>query len=96
MLDLCRHIVTKGFGEGVLEYKQLATRLSSHGVISAETAATLTRMAGYRNRMVHFYDEITRDELFHICSQETNDLERVLDEILGWLRAHPDRLDRAL
>jgi uncharacterized protein YutE (UPF0331/DUF86 family) len=96
LLDLCRHVVTKGFGDGVLEYKQVAGRLASHGVLSADTAALLVRMAGYRNRMVHFYDEVAADELFRICTEERRDLELVVDEILGWLRRHPDLLDREL
>ena len=96
LLDLCRHVVTKGFGDGVLEYKQVAGRLAAHGVISVETAALLVRMAGYRNRMVHFYDEIAADELFRICTDERRDLESVVGEILGWLRSHPDLLDHEL
>ena len=96
LLDLCRHVVTKGFGDGVLEYKQVAGRLASHGVVSADTAALLVRMVGYRNRMVHFYDEIGADELFRICTDERRDLELVVDEILGWLRGHPDVLDHEL
>ena len=96
LLDLCRHVVTKGFGEGVLEYKQVAGRLAGHGVVSVETAALLVRMAGYRNRMVHFYDEIAAEELFRICTDERRDLESIVDEILGWLRLHSHLLDREL
>lgn len=31
-------------------------------------------MAGYRNRMVHFYGEITEKEIYHIIQEELADL----------------------
>lgn len=96
LLDLCRHVLTKGFAEGALEYKQMASRLAANAVISGDAEARFVRMAGYRNRMVHFYDEISAEELFRICTTDSGDVERVLEEILAWLRTHPDRLDRTL
>jgi uncharacterized protein YutE (UPF0331/DUF86 family) len=96
LLDLCRHVLTKGFAEGALEYKQMASRLAANAVISEDAEARLVRMAGYRNRMVHFYDEISAEELYRICTTDSGDVERVLEEILAWLRTHPDRLDRTL
>jgi len=32
-------------------------------------------MAGYRNRMVHFYDEITPQELYRIVTKDLGDFE---------------------
>lgn len=49
-------------------------------------------MARYRNRMVHFYDEITDRELFEILTRDRSDFERVLSAVLDWLAAHPDRV----
>jgi uncharacterized protein YutE (UPF0331/DUF86 family) len=53
-------------------------------------------MAGYRNRLVHFYDEPTYQELFEICSEQSAEIAGVVDEIVGWLRQHPERLDTSL
>jgi uncharacterized protein YutE (UPF0331/DUF86 family) len=96
LLDLGRHILAKGFGEGVLEYKAMADRLLAHGVLSETSRTLLTQMAGYRNRLTHFYSEIADEELRTICDSELGDIEVLLEEILAWLRAHPERLDRAL
>ena len=52
--------------------------------------------AGYRNRMVHFYSEVTDRELYELCRAGTDDIEQVLDALLAWLRANPDRIDRSL
>ena len=54
LLDLGRHILTKGFSLGVSEYKEIATRLGEQGVLSQGEAELLRTLAGYRNRLVHF------------------------------------------
>ena len=50
-------------------------------------------MAGYRNRLVHFYHEISRDELYEICSRRLADLEVISEAFRRWLMANPDKLD---
>lgn len=44
--------------------------------------------------MVHFYDEISRQELFEICRHELSDIEEILEEVLAWVEANPDRVTR--
>ena len=96
LLDLGRHILAKGFARPVAEYKDIARHLRKEGVLSDKVGKRLVKLAGYRNRMVHFYHEITNEELFRICSQELDDVETVLDEILSWIRQHPDRMNDEL
>ena len=64
LLDLGRHILAKGFGLAVTEYKEIAQRLTEQGILSADNGRLLEKMAGYRNRMVHFYQEISNQELY--------------------------------
>ena len=96
LLDLGRHILAKGFGEGVLEYKMIPGELARNGVLSQDASALLTEMTGYRNRLTHFYAEVTPKELHLILTSRLSDLEDVLDEILRWLREHPELLDESL
>ena len=42
---------------GVTEYKAVGRSLGEHGVVDAQTVDLLVKLAGYRNRMVHFYHE---------------------------------------
>jgi uncharacterized protein YutE (UPF0331/DUF86 family) len=53
-------------------------------------------MAGYRNRMVHFYHEITPDELFNICATQLGDIERIADAYRRWVNEHPELVDSTL
>jgi uncharacterized protein YutE (UPF0331/DUF86 family) len=96
LLDVGRHVLAKGFGEGVVEYKKIAEALGRRGVLSSQRCAILIDMAGYRNRLTHFYDEVTPKELYRILTTETSDIESVVDEILQWLRSNPEMIDTSL
>lgn len=93
LLDLARHVLSKGFGRAPAEYAEVARQLGEVGVVDAARSATLTGMARYRNRMVHFYDEISDTQLHGILSKELRDVEAVVSAITDWLLAHPDRVD---
>ena len=96
LLDLGRHILAKGFAVGVTEYKEIADGLRRHEVLQATDADLLRLLAGYRNRLVHFYHEVAPEELFDLCAHRLRDLEQLLEAYRTWARAHPEKLDEAL
>jgi len=96
VLGLGRHILAKGLGEGTLEYKQVALALQRAGVLDEASGDVLVDMAGYRNRLTHFYDEVTTPELFEICADRVADIRLVRDAMLDWLRHHPELVDGEL
>lgn len=96
LFDLGRHILARGFGLGVSEYKQIAAELGAHEVFSQQEAELLRVLAGYRNRLVHFYHEVGEDELYEVCAFHLADLERLATAYQGWLKKHPDRLEEEL
>jgi len=93
LLDLGRHILAKGFGRAVSEYRAIANELQEVGVLSPAEAALLREMASYRNRLVHFYDEVSADELYEICTQGLSDIERITRVLEQWVRDHPELID---
>ncbi len=96
LFDLGRHILAKGFGIGVSEYKEIAHGLSDHGVLSYQDGELLSVMAGYRNRLVHFYHEIGPEELYEISKTGLGDLEHIAEAYRAWLGKHPEFLDETL
>ncbi|MBI1953413.1 MAG: DUF86 domain-containing protein [Candidatus Omnitrophica bacterium] len=57
-------------------YKAIALTLGRYKVVSQAFAqGPLSQMAGYRNRLVHFYDEITSGELYGIVQNDLRDIE---------------------
>lgn len=96
MLDLGRHMLAKGFARSPSEYKAIARELEAVGVLDAEEGRLLREMAGYRNRLVHFYDEVTTAELYEVCTKDLRDIERLAESFERWIREHPDRIDQAI
>lgn len=85
LLDLGRHILAKQFAIAVEEYKEIGPALAKQDVISRRLADQFRTLAGYRNRMVHFYHDISNDEILDICANHLQDLEIVLDALRRWL-----------
>jgi uncharacterized protein YutE (UPF0331/DUF86 family) len=50
-------------------------------------------MAGYRNRMVHFYHEISAEEIYVICSTRLGELETMLGAYRRWVASNPEKVD---
>jgi uncharacterized protein YutE (UPF0331/DUF86 family) len=96
LFDLGRHILAKGFAQGVSEYKEIAGTLREVGVLSPADADLMLKLAGYRNRMVHFYHEVGAEELYEVCSRQLGDLEQLAAAYREWLQNHPERLDGTL
>jgi uncharacterized protein YutE (UPF0331/DUF86 family) len=94
LFDLGRHILAKGYGQGVSEYKEIAIRLRQEGVLSEQEAHLLRILVGYRNRLVHFYHEVSAEELYTICAYQLGDVETLQEAYRRWLREHPEKLDQ--
>jgi uncharacterized protein YutE (UPF0331/DUF86 family) len=89
LLDAARHLLAKGFGDAPAEYRQVALRAAERGIIlDRGTAEKFVQLAGYRNRLTHFYADVTAEELFQIVTVDLTDVERVAEE----LRAATGRL----
>jgi uncharacterized protein YutE (UPF0331/DUF86 family) len=96
LFDIGRHILAKEYGLGISEYKEIAVRLQAHDVLSIQEATTMHLLAGYRNRLVHFYHEVSTEELYQVCSQQLSDIEVMQHAYRRWLTAYLERLDQAL
>ena len=96
LFDIGRHILARGFGTGVSEYKEIAQRLGEIGVLSPSASRLLRILAGYRNRLVHFYHEVSAEELYRICTEELGDLQGIKEAYMEWLKNHPEKLNEKL
>jgi uncharacterized protein YutE (UPF0331/DUF86 family) len=88
VFDIGRHILSKTYGFKEIEYKTIAKELGERGVITKQLAEVLYVMGGYRNRMVHFYREITPEELYQIVVNNLKDFDTFIKEIVAFIRAY--------
>lgn len=93
LLDLGRHVLSKAFALAPSEYKEIADQLVDSGVLSKQEGALLRQMAGYRNRLVHFYHEVPDEELYDLCTRQLTDFEQICEAVLQWLKEHPEKVD---
>jgi uncharacterized protein YutE (UPF0331/DUF86 family) len=96
LMDLGRHIAAKSFGRGITEYKEIASVLKEGGVFDDESYLQFRTLAGYRNRMVHFYHEISDHELFEICTGQLSDIPEMATIIKDWTHRHREIMDERL
>ena len=74
VMDIGSHLLSRIPGARPGSYKDIPLLLEQHQIIPADFSKNkLIRMAGYRNRMVHFYGEITEEEIFKIIQEELDD-----------------------
>ncbi|OGL48518.1 MAG: hypothetical protein A2161_17415 [Candidatus Schekmanbacteria bacterium RBG_13_48_7] len=85
LFDLGRHILTKKFGVPAAEYKEISRGLFQKNIISENESELMRKMAGYRNRMVHFYHEISSEEIYDICLNHLNEVELILNILIAWI-----------
>ncbi|MDW7761599.1 MAG: DUF86 domain-containing protein [Acidobacteriota bacterium] len=85
LFDIGRHILSKKFASPVTEYKEIAQGLLEKKVLTPKEAELLRDMAGYRNRMVHFYHEIGPQELYEICRDHLKDVRKVQAGLVRWI-----------
>lgn len=91
VFNITAHILSRIPGARETEYKRMASKLGEKGIVDAEFAKTkLVQMAGYRNRLTHFYAEVKAEELYKICRENLGDVEDFLKAIKNLLE-HPEK-----
>ena len=90
LFDIGRHILAKGFAYPATEYKEIAKGLSENKVLVEGETELMRKMAGYRNRMVHFYHEITPVELHEICLYHLDEIRLLTYKLVQWTKEHQD------
>jgi len=92
IFDIGRHIIAKTAGKTAVEYKEIAKALGENGVVSKRLAEKLILMAGYRNRLIHFYHEVSDAELYLILRDHLKDVEEFVKEIKEFIKRYRTRL----
>ncbi|MBC7084607.1 MAG: hypothetical protein PWR07_1922 [Bacillota bacterium] len=91
VFDIGRHILAKTGDVSLAgEYKSIARGLGDRGVVSKSLSEILVQMAGYRNRLVHLYHDVSNEELYAIMESGLPDLERFIREIADFVQRSTD------
>ncbi len=58
-----------------------------------QDGSLLKVLAGYSNRLVHLYHEITAEELYEICKNELEEIIKIKTVFLDWIKVNPQYVD---
>lgn len=87
IFDAGNHVLSRlplAPGQRPETYKAIALAMGRYKIVPNVFAkGSLLEMAGYRNRLIHFYDEITPEELYEIIQNHLEDLDTVAKALRG-------------
>lgn len=86
VFNIAAHILSRIPGAQATTYKDTALKLGEFGIVEKAFAEiNLAKMANYRNRLVHFYAEITPQELYEILHNNLGDFDTFLHSVKALL-----------
>ncbi len=86
-LDIGTHILSRIPGQKPKSYKDIPLLLAENKLVPEEFALNeLVKMAGYRNRMTHFYHRLDSGELLEIIKTHLEDFRRFSRHVREILR----------
>lgn len=81
MIDLAYHISAKKYGHAPTDARDAMRVLLEQGIISRSNWQTYSSMIGFRNRVVHGYQEVSPERVYEIAQKELNDFDKFIQEI---------------
>ena len=91
VFHIATHILSRIPGERATEYKSIALKMGDAGIVNKSFAENeLKSMAGYRNRLTHFYADIMPEEIYRIIREDVDDCNTFLVAIKELL-LNPDK-----
>jgi uncharacterized protein YutE (UPF0331/DUF86 family) len=91
VFNISAHILSRIPGGQATRYKDMAQNLGKFGIVEQSFAAQeLSHMADYRNRLVHFYAEVTSEEVYEIIKGHLGDFETFLRAV-KFVLEHPEQ-----
>ncbi len=85
ILDIGRHILAKkGLGKPQ-DYRSILLTLGQHDILPQEFVNRIRGMAGYRNRLVHGYADVSSEEIYDLLVKHLNDFAEYTQHILVFL-----------
>jgi uncharacterized protein YutE (UPF0331/DUF86 family) len=87
------HILSRIPGGRATGYKEIAIKLGEFNIVEKTFAnGNLKKMAGYRNRLTHYYSNITPEEIHKIIKESVADFDIFLHSVKNLLQ-HPEKFN---
>lgn len=81
MIDLAYHVAAKKFGHAPGDARDAIRILLEAGLIAGENRQVYSAMIGFRNRIVHGYQEVSFEIVYEMAGNGLGDFEKFICEI---------------
>lgn len=81
MIDLAYHVAAKKFGHAPGDARDAMRVLLEGGLIARNNWPVYSAMIGFRNRVVHGYQEVSPERVYEMAKNELDDFEKFICEI---------------
>lgn len=85
-LDICNHLAAKKGGRSPEDYADCMTILSELGVLDRDLCVRMSKMARFRNLLVHLYWKVDDREVFRVVRKHLSDFDEYLAAVGRYLR----------
>jgi len=82
MIDIAFHIAAKKYNYAPEETRDAFRILRKNEVIGEEEFKTFSAMVGFRNRMVHLYQNVSDERVYEFSTTELNDFEVFINRVM--------------
>jgi uncharacterized protein YutE (UPF0331/DUF86 family) len=86
LLDLGSHILADLEIRNVSDYRDVILKLGQAKVIPLHFAEAIADMSGFRNRLIHEYEDIDPSRVHHFLQNRLKDIEDFIRYIREYLR----------
>lgn len=81
LIDIAYHISAKEYNHAPTDARDAIKSLVENGLVSRECLGIYGGMVGFRNRVVHGYQEVTDERVYEIASKELDDFDAFIKQI---------------
>lgn len=86
-LDICNHLAAKKGGRSPEDYADCMSILGELGILDPDLQTRMSRMARFRNLLVHLYWRVDDREVFRVMSEHLDDFDQYLSAVGRFIKA---------
>ncbi|MCF6095678.1 DUF86 domain-containing protein [Thermovorax subterraneus] len=87
MIDITFHICAKHFKKAPVDARDSFNMLLDKNIITERDFLTFSQMVGFRNRVVHGYEDVSDERVYELASNGLYDFEHFIDLILRYAKS---------
>lgn len=86
-LDICNHLAARKGGRSPADYADCMTILNELGVLEQDLKLRMSKMAKFRNLLVHLYWKVDDREVFRIIKDHLRDFDEYVQAVGQYVKS---------